>query len=195
MSETIARIANTNSRNALRRLDDMENALKSVAESTNRGFDRMANEIGTLGELASVITEMLGTEEVNARLTARREADEAARVKAAKDQITVAIESGQLSVATEVPREHALLVFTEKLADGTPLKYGSRVQFALSSLRPEVREQVVGKTVGFTFDSPEGHKFEVIEVYNIVPPKPTPAPETEVASSEALKAVETGTEE
>lgn len=184
MSETIAHIANKNSRNALLRIDDLERAVKSIAESANAGFEKQGNQIETVSEIVSVIMELVGAEEVNKRLTAKRDEDEARRVTAAKEQIAAAVEAGQLAPAEVVPAEHALLVFTEKLADGTPLKYGSRVQFALSSLRPEVRSQVVGQKAGFSFPSPEGHLFEVAEVYTIVPPKPAPTPAPEAKTEE-----------
>jgi len=74
-TETIARMAGSSARNALQRVQDIEETMQQVVVN-------FTQEITKINETAGVLIEMLGRDAFEAALTAKREANEATNVAA-----------------------------------------------------------------------------------------------------------------
>ena len=74
-----------------------------------------------------------------------------------------------------------MVILTEKMADGTVLPYGSRVQLSVGQIKEPLRAQFVGKKAGEAVAAEVGgHLFEVTEIYE---PQQAPAPVVPVVES------------
>ena len=164
-------MAGSSARNALQRVQDIEETMQQVVVN-------FTQEITKINETAGVLIEMLGRDAFEAALTAKREANEATNVAAQKKALADAVEAGALK-SVEAIDPTSLLVLTEKTADGQPLKYGSRIQVPLAQVKDPFRGQFLGKKVGDSVTSPEGHLFEVAEIY-----EPQKAPQVPAATEQ-----------
>jgi hypothetical protein len=170
-TETIARMAGTSARNALQRVQDIEETVQQVVVN-------FTQEITKINETCNVLVDMLGREAFEAALTSKRDTADANAVAAQKKALADAVEVGALKVADTIA-ESSLLVLTEKTADGVPLKWGSRIQIPLGQVKEQFRTQLVGKKVGAVVPTPEGHLFEVAEIY-----EPQKAPQVPAANEQ-----------
>ena len=172
-TETVARMAGSTARNALQRVQDIEETMQQVVFQFNQ-------EITKINENAAVLVEMLGEDAFKATLKARRDRTEETTVSAQKAAIADAVAAGTLK-SGDVVAASSLLILTEKLADGTVLPYGSRVQLPVGQIKEPLRGQFLGKKVGEAVATePGGHLFEVTEIYE---PQQAPAPVVPVVES------------
>lgn len=161
----------TVARNALQRVQDIEDAMQQVVVS-------FTQEITKINETCGVLIDMLGRDVFEAALTSKRDTAETNAVAAQKKALAEGVEAGVLKVVDTIA-DSSLLVLTEKTADGKPLKYGSRVQVPLGQVKEQFRAQFVGKKVGEAVGTPEGHLFEVAEIY-----EPQKAPRVPAANEQ-----------
>jgi hypothetical protein len=69
------------------------------------------------------------------------------KISAQKAAIADAVAAGTLK-ASDVVATSSLVILTEKMADGTVLPYGSRVQLSVGQIKEPLRAQFVGKKIG-----------------------------------------------
>jgi hypothetical protein len=170
----VAQIARKNSVNAVQRVQDLEVSLARIDEAINKAFTQQQRQIDDLRMLARATAVMLGIEDVNLTIDNLKLSDDADRQTAQKQAVAHGLETGELTVQTEVV-EGSALVLTQKSPAGEVLKLGSRVQLPWHQLKEEFRALVLGKKVGDTVAVPEGNLFEVAEIYAVTP-KPEVAP-------------------
>jgi hypothetical protein len=93
-----------------------------------------------------------------------------------KGLINELVRQGVIEAAEKVGPE-SIIVGREFDANGNLLGVG-RAQVRFDQFAEAVREKVLGQSVGFVIEVDTG-KFEVIEIYNQVPPKPPVVEEPE----------------
>ena len=170
--ETVARMAGSTARNALQRVQDIEETMQQVVFQFNQ-------EITKINENTAVLVEMLGEDAFKTALKARRDRTEETTVSAQKKGVADAVAAGTLK-PVDVVVDSSLLILTEKLVDGTAIPYGSRVQLPVGQIKEPLRSQFLGKKVGEAVNHDSGHLFEVTEIYE---PQQAPAPVVPVVES------------
>lgn len=176
MSETIANLAQKNSRNALSRIEGLEQRLQELQKaftdllrSLDKSFGSVQSDLASVNEVLNATTEVVGPTAIQEVILRVRKENALAQEQSAKNDIAERVAKGAL-VPKDTVGEKALVVFNETKEDGTPLVVGGRAQFFLFELKPAFKEQVLGKKVGdfVVSDGPDKHKFTLTEIYENV---------------------------
>lgn len=162
---------------AYERLDEIEKVLRDITVGVNKALEDInkalaqndQNLAGT-NEFVEVLVALVGKEQVQKAVEALRLQKSVEREQTMKTVIEKSVADGRLVVA-EVIGDNSVIVGQETSASGTTI----RAQAAFNALAPEFREKVAGQLVGFSFDFPDGGKFTVTEIYDIVVPAPAVA--------------------
>lgn len=169
--------------------------VKALEELTNGMAAYVQNEIpGLKSALANIVEVLNGIirasgedfpTKLQAAVKADRDARTAEQVAREKAQLDSMVESGALQPA-DVVSETSVVVGREFNLEGELLGSG-RTQVMFNQFTPESQEKVKGQGIGFVIEVATG-KFEVTEIYNIVPPKApvvtdAPAEDTSHSSS------------
>jgi hypothetical protein len=170
------RVLEKKTRNALDRLDELEKALPQIVSGVNNSLSQLNNQLQGMTEIMDVLIENVGQEKVTAALAANRQKRSEDQAAAEKKSVDEALLSGTLENATEIS-EKTIVVGREFDKDGV-VRIPGRVQVQFSRVSPEFQEKLKGQKPGFSFEIPStGGKFEVDEIYDVVPPVvPAPAP-------------------
>ncbi len=156
-------------RNALERISALEQDMSSIFTGVQAAVSELEKRIMGAAEVVDACVRVLGAEVVEAAVLAARDERAAAAVETAKDGLNKAIEAGQVVVADTITDE-SIIVGVESDKDGNPIKPGY-VQLAVSGVKPEFKEKMLGQGVGFKFDTVDGNTFTINGVYAQVPPK------------------------
>jgi uncharacterized protein YoxC len=172
-ANTEARLASKNVRNAVQRVEALEERtdvlgkdLGQIADSANKVFGDINRELTTIKELLRAVAEVAGMDAVEQVVTQNRTKDDELNTQKMAEQIDSGLSNGDLVPATEV-RENSLIVFLEKDKDGKSLQFGARKHFMASQLLPEFRAQLANKGIGATVTAQNGNVFEVTAVYDV----------------------------
>lgn len=168
MSETVANIAQKNARNAMQRVEALEEVIPNIVSSVSTGMGKVQQQVNQLAEVVEALVSLAGTEAVQKAVMENRKAADVRKVEAEVAQLAKAVETGALKTADAVA-DNCVLVFAEYDKEGKPLEVNGRSQFSVGQLQPQFKDELMGKKVGATITSPEGHKFEVKEIYAIQP--------------------------
>jgi hypothetical protein len=174
MSTTVANLAQKNARNAIQRVEALEEVVPKMISVINEGMGKLQQQISSLAEVMEAQTAAIGSESVNTIVMENRRTNDAKKVAAEKEEIAKRVEAGELIPADSIG-DSTLMVFEESDKEGKVLPFGSRVQFSFGQLKEEFRKDVVGKKLGDKVVVPEGHSFEVKELYTIVHKAPAQA--------------------
>lgn len=163
-------------RNALERIAALENDLQRLVGAIQKAFNEAEAKARDLAEIVDVFVAEKGVENVQNAIAAartKRAQDDAAK---AKDALDLALVEGNLEVVEKieklegsdvVPTGEIIITGVEKDKDGNVLVPGY-VQLALSSIKPQFVEKLVGQGIGFVFEVETGGTFEVTGVYRTV---------------------------
>ena len=162
-------------KDALGRIQTLEETIPQIVQGVNQAFGEMNAGLSAAQERLEAVVKMLGTEQVEATIQETRVARAAAQAEAQKDAVAEAVKGGKL-LAVDKIGEQSLVVGTEFDKENKAVGSG-RVQLPFAGIKPEFRDQLLGKGTGASFDLPEG-KFVVNEIYDPAPeaPAPTEAP-------------------
>jgi hypothetical protein len=205
VSETVANLAQKNARNALQRVDGLEqeqekqgrmitHVIKAVNESLgnlNGGLDTITKQLVGVAEVLDAVVRVLGSETIDKVVNEQRAIKAETRITAMKDQLTQLITAGTVKPSENVA-ENSLMVFKEYDKDGKELPH-SRVQFTAAELQPQFRGELMGKGAGTRITSSAGNSFELLEVYEVIAPPqnaPNAAPEGQDATPPPAAAAE-----
>lgn len=151
----------------------IEQRVKQLEESFARllvGLDQRLNNFGQMfgqaTEVSEALIEAVGEELVTEILQRKRQ--ERAEKQAAEEsrQLEEAVSEGYVTPA-EVIGENAFIVGHEVDAQGNALGGTGRQQVAYKTLKPEFKEQLLGKGVGTEVKTPAGGTFTVRAVYDL----------------------------
>jgi len=185
MSETIANLAQKNARNALQRMEAVENDLntvKSVLQATVKGvsenFQSLNKEVDDLGVFVLAVSRLLGEDKLKETIQVVVRENKTNAIAGAQKALADAVEQGALKKVETVP-DNAILVFEELDADGNPVEFG-RQQHPLNRLQPQFRDEVMGKGVGTVLAPENSPKVRLSEIYQIVITEPTTPAQAQV---------------
>ena len=157
-------------KNALERIESLEESFPQIIQGINSAFTEVNNQISNAQEMLDVFAEMLGEDAVKTALDSMRTRKALERAAAQKAAVEEAVKAGKLTVATVIS-EKSLVIGVELNKDGQAVS-GGRVQLPVQGIKPEFKEKLVGQGVGASFDIPSGGKFTVQEIYEAVETPP-----------------------
>ena len=150
-------------RTSLDRLVEMEKYLGKLTGAVNQ----QGQQLNVTNEVLNAIVELFGAKEVQDRVEENRRKAAEAQAESERANVATLVTEGRL-VVTETVEADAFLVGREFEKD--VLVHPGRVQFAVAQIKPEHQEALKGKSVGYSFEvTPGGRRFEVVEIYRVVP--------------------------
>jgi hypothetical protein len=181
MSETVANHAAKSARNALqrveetlKRVDTLEQIIPKLVDATNNAVGQLQSQLSQAVETLDAIIGILGPDAVSTAVLEARQTRAVNNSEQQKAKLAEEVAAGRVKVV-DVVTEKSLLVFKETGKDGAEV-VPSRVQFAATQLKPEFREQLLGKGAGASItDAENGHTFEITEILEPVEGSPEPA--------------------
>jgi len=157
----------------LGRLDTHEKQIEELDKTMTSVFTQFQNQVRSQLELLEGMLEALKETdpEMDKKVSAKIEAKRLARLQERADQEKAQIESlvtsGVLRV-TDKAKAGTVLVGRIFQPDGTVFGAG-RNQVEYDRLNEETKLALVDKEVGFVHESEDKSKFEVLEIYEVVP--------------------------
>ena len=159
----------------MQRIENLEKVNAELDQKLNSTFDKLRGQVGYVMEVVDALSTVLkqgvvGTADFDATvekaLLARREERKQERLAAENKQMANLVEMGVVSPSNSIT-PNSLLVGRSFDKNGEVQGIG-REQFEFVNLHPQVKEQFLGKEVGFVFEA-NGNKMEVLEIYEIKP--------------------------
>lgn len=184
-AETVANLAQKNSRNALQRLDAVEQTQAQVVQALNSTLGPLQQQFSQYVEIVDAVTAILGDEVVANRVAEIRKERAIQQAEVQAQQVKTLVANGILAVASVIG-EKSLIVGKEFDKEGHEMLPGRR-QALLSQIRTDLQEKLMGQGVGFKLDTGDG-AFEVLEVYDVIEKT---APTAEAAPAAAPATAET----
>jgi len=155
--------------NALDRLDELEKALPQIVSGVNNSLQNLQRQQETVTEILDAVIEALGQETIHGIMANNRTKRAEQQAENEKKGIEEALTSGRLVVATAIT-EKTIIVGKETAADGG-VRVPGRVQIPFVRVGEQFQAQLKDKGVGTKLDLPNGGgTFEVVEIYDVVPP-------------------------
>ncbi len=187
------RVLQKKTANALDRLDELEKALPQIVAGVNNSIQQLQQQHQTSIEILDAVIEALGQETIHGIMAANRTKRAEQQAEAEKQGVADALAKGQIKVGTEVS-EVSIIVGKEVAADGS-IRMPGRIQLPFIRVGDQFKALLKGKKVGESIDLPNGSgKFEVVEIYDVVPPELQPkaeaAPEVPVVEAAPAAPVE-----
>lgn len=178
-------------RTALERISDLEQQMPQIIVGINQALNAASTRASELASVIEAISEILGTEVVDAKIKEISERKALQNLASAQDALQKGLEDGSV-VKTDSITANSLVVGRELDKDGNPV-FPGRVQLTYAAIRPDFQKKLLGQSAGFVFSTsesespnPEDGKFEVLEVYNIVP-KPEVSEQSKVETPASLE--------
>lgn len=175
------RVLSKRTSNALDRLDQVEKTLPSLISAINNSLGQMNGQLNSQGEVLEAVVELLGQDTVSGKIKENRERRATETMEAEKKALEELKSRGDL-VAVEKVTEKGLIVGREYNPDGT-VRHPGRAQVAFQRVDDQFKAGLKDQAVGFVLSLPNGGKFEIVEIYEVVekkeeaPPAPAPVPE------------------
>lgn len=165
--------------NALDRLDAVEKTIPDLISAINNSLGGLNQQLNAQGEVLEAVVSLLGQETVQNTIKETRERKATELMEQEKKAMEELKASGAIA-ASETVTEKSIIVGREFNPDGS-VRHPGRAQVPFARVDQNFKEALLGKSVGFVMDLPTGGKFEVVELYEVVP-KPAPeAPATPAA--------------
>lgn len=168
-------------KSAIERIDTIEQDLPRVVMAVNEALTAQSQRVGELASILEAVVELAGVQAVDVKIKEIADRKVLANLEVAKSRLEQALTSGEV-VSANVISERSLIVGREFDAQGEVL-FPGRAQLQYAGVKPEFQAQLLGQGFGFTLETGDGGKFEVLEVYDVVDqsaeqaPAPSPANE------------------
>ena len=166
--------------NALDRLDAVEKTIPDLISAINNSLGGLNQQLNAQGEVLEAVVSLLGQETVQNTIKETRERKATELMEAEKKALEELKNAGTV-VAVEKVTEKTVIVGREFTPDGS-VRHPGRAQVPFSRVDQNFKEGLLGKGVGFVLDLPTGGKFEVVELYEVVPQPPKPEAEAAPAT-------------
>lgn len=170
-------------------VNDLKATVPQLAMATNQALNQANQLVATLQEQLDAVIGLVGLSEVQRAIQETRLANMKEAAEKTKANIAEAVANGQL-VKVDTINEKSLFVGREFNADGTEIPPGYTA-VSYNQVKKEYREKLSGQTVGFALSTDSGGKFEVLEIYEAVEPKPEEKPAAPAVDAAAVAASET----
>ena len=175
-------------KSALERIDQIEEDIPQIVLGVNDALlelrGELRNRISPLAQITEALTEILGSDIVDAKIKEIDQRKTMARVETAKKNLEDGLAKGTV-VKADAISDKSLIVGRETDKDGQVI-FPGRAQLTFDKVAPEFQDKLLGQGVGFQVDTQTGGKFEVVEVYDVVTPppaQPSSAPATETVEA------------
>jgi hypothetical protein len=168
------RMIQKQTKNALERLDDLEATLPQIVSSFQQAVQQLQTSLNSLTEVMDAVIANVGSDKITTTMTENR----TKKVEAQADQDRKALDQALLNgdvVPTEAVSEKTIVVGKEYAADGT-VRFPGYIQAPFMRVDPKFQELMKGQKAGFSFDLPNGGKFEITATYDVVEKAPPAAP-------------------
>lgn len=162
------------------RITALEQGFARVLFSINQRLSAFEQRFAMLTEQIEALVELNGIEDVQRIISEKR----LERARAASEQEKASLEEGIRDgyvLGAETVGEKSVLVGRYVGKDGGVEQPG-RTQLVMPGLKEEFREKLLGQSVGYKLDLPNGSHFDLQEIYNIDEEK---AKEVEAAKAQA----------
>jgi len=157
-------------RNAIERLDAVENSITQMVQAINQSMGNLNNQISGVTEVLDAVVSLFGVEAVQNQVIETRKSRQQEQSDAQVKQVEELKKQGVL-VSQDKVEEQSLLVGRETTKDGQVVHPG-RFQHHFSQIQKEVSAKMLGQAVGFKVETPAGGHWEILEIYKIVPKTP-----------------------
>lgn len=171
----------------LERMSEVEGTVENLSQVFDSTFlqtrDHIALIMQTLEAIMGVQKKTNPTfdTEVDEFMKNKRQERLQKKAESEKAQLDALLKNGDVKVANVVSK-NSLLV--GRLFDPSGnLNGAGREQAIFGSFSPDAQTALLGQGVGFTFESGNKHKFELLEIYEPVPKAPQPAPPVATTTS------------
>lgn len=161
--------------NALERLDQLEKTVGNIVGAVNNSLGQVSQQLSGITEVLDAVVQTLGADTIQKLMAESRAAKAEEQAREEEAALKALVERGDVQ-AVEKVTEKSVVVGRETNADGT-VRTPGRAQVAFARIDPAFQASFLGQSVGFTLDLPNGGKFEVLGVYEVVEKSATPAPE------------------
>lgn len=161
-----ARVNAKRTANALDRLEQVEKTLTNVVSAVNGTVGNINQQLTSQGEVLQAVVTMLGRDAVEKTIKDAREAAATASMEAEKRALEELRLRGDV-VTMEFVTDKAIIVGREYMPDGT-VRHPGRAQVAFQRVDPQFQPKLLGQVVGFLMELPNGGKFEIVEVLQVV---------------------------
>lgn len=161
---------------AMERLERLEKQQQVITLQTRAEFQRQGDTISNVNSILQALIELVGTEEVATKMRETRVAELEAAGAAAAKALDEQILAGTLREAEVVTSPKDVVVTQQRLEDGT-LLYPSKLHYTLEQYDEDVRDKLVGCSVGdkiTTESSGVASTIEVLAIYMSVAVVPPP---------------------
>lgn len=143
------------------KVEDFQKDLVTVVNAVNEVFGKFQAQVEAQKELLNTLVALAGPEVIQAKLEAR---------KVERDQKAVAavdlLKSKNVLLVAPLVTEDSFIIAKEWDKDGN-LKAPGRVQVAFKDLLPDFKGKLSSAVVGDSVETPDGGKFEIVEIYSI----------------------------
>ncbi len=156
---------------AIEKIGELEKGFIALLEGVQNAIGTQNNQLGDQGEALAAVIDILGKEQVNAKIVEKRKITVMDQVEKAKAALAMKIAEGTAK-PVDIVTETALIVGKE-YDDKGEVKFPGRLQVMVSQLKPEAKEAIIGKPANFSVTLPDGTKLEVNEAYELVKGEPT----------------------
>jgi hypothetical protein len=153
-------------KSALERIDQLEQDLPKIVMGVNEAVMGQRRGLGELASVVEALTEILGAGTVDAKIKEINERKVQAQLDKAKAALDEGLAKGDL-VKADAVSDKSLIVGREYDKDGNVLPPG-RAQITFDGIMPEFQDKLLGQGPGFTVETKNGGKFEVVEVYDVL---------------------------
>lgn len=173
------RVLSKRTNNALDRLDAVEQALPQILGSLNQTLGQFSQQLNAQGEVVEALVQALGRETVEGIIKDTRERKGQELMEQEKAALEELVSSGAVAKVDKVS-EKTIIVGREINPDGTVRSPG-RAQVPYARVTTELKEKFLGQTSPFAVDLPNGGKFEVQELFEVVMKPEEPKTESKAA--------------
>lgn len=158
----------------------LDRTIQVVAQQADASLAEAHRQLGQLvpannaqAAVINALVEILGQDEVQRVMERQQREQEIKDAEAKKSALKEAVVAGRLVAVTKVDEE-SVIEGVEFGADNQPVHPGY-MQFTFQKVLPELRERVLGKTVGERVETAkEGHTFLIEGIWHLVQPVPPP---------------------
>ena len=152
-------------RNALERISQIETDMGTMVGAIQQALQNIESRVNAQTEILDAVVQEIGAEQINARIEAARETRSEQQAVTAKEGLQAALDKGEL-VPAAVIGDKSVITGVEADKEGVVVKPGY-VQLGYNTIKPEFQEKVLGKAVGFKFETSDG-TFEITGIYDVV---------------------------
>lgn len=174
--------------NALDRLDQVEKTLPNLISAINNSLGGLSQQLNSQGKVLEAVMQLLGRETVETTMKEIEDRRVTETMEAEKKALEELLAAGNLAKVEKVT-EKSIIVGREYQPDGS-LRHPGRAQVAFPRVDPQFQPKLKDQAAGFVMELPNGGKFEVVEVFEVVQKPdeealPPPAPEASAPAPEA----------